>query len=123
MRETAYATERASAEIGNCRIERIFVKAEDEGRGQEEIRFAWWPDGRMANRPLDLPEPQLLELMAEAIKRDVFTESFLQGSTKLLAEHARYAPGRRAPPRRRDPRGRQGNTPDNDERRIRCVKC
>jgi hypothetical protein len=89
-RDTSYATELATAEIGNCRIERIFVKAENEGRGQEEIRFAWWPDGHMANRPLDLPESQLLELMAEAIRRGVFREPFLQGLTRLLADHARY---------------------------------
>ena len=90
MRDTPYATERASAEIRDCRIERIFVKAENEGRGQEEIRFAWWPDGNMANRPLDLPEPHLLELMAEAIRHGVFTEPFLRGLTRLLADHARY---------------------------------
>jgi hypothetical protein len=44
----------------------------------------------MANRPLDLPEPQLLELISKAIKEDVFTESFLQDLTKILADHARY---------------------------------
>jgi len=90
MRDTPYATERASAEVADCRIERIFVKAENDGKGQEEIRFSWWPEGRMANRPLDLPEEMLLELMGEAIHRGVFTEPFLQGLTKLLAEHARY---------------------------------
>ena len=86
MRDTSYATERATAEVHDCRIERIFVK----GEGQDEIRFSWWPDGNMANRPLDLPEPQLLELIAEAMRRGVFTEPFLQGLTRLLAEHARY---------------------------------
>lgn len=90
MRDTDYATERASAVVDDCRIERIFVKAENAGRGQEEIRFAWWPGGKMANRPLDLPEPNLLKLMAEAIHKGVFTEPFLQGLTKLLADHARY---------------------------------
>jgi hypothetical protein len=89
-RDTPYATEEATAGIGDCRIERIFVKAENEGAGQVEIRFSWWPDGRMANRPLDLPEPQLLQLMAEAIRRGVFGEEFLRGLTRLLADHARY---------------------------------
>jgi hypothetical protein len=93
MRDTPYATERATAEVGACRIERIFVKAENGGQGQEEIRFSWWPDGRMANRPLDVPEPLLLELMAEAIRCRVFTEPFLQGLTRLLADHARYSVG------------------------------
>ena len=86
MRDTPYATELASVEIDSCRIERIFVKAE----GQEEIRFSWWPDGKMANCPLDVPEAQLLELMAGAIRSRVFTGTFLQGLTRLLAEHARY---------------------------------
>ena len=82
MRDTKYATERVIAEINGNRIERIFVKAEN----QDEIRFSWWPDGRMATRPLDPPEPQLLELLAEAIRRGVFTEPFLRGLTKLLAD-------------------------------------
>ena len=62
------------------------MKAEE----QDEIRFSWWPDGNMANRPLDLPEPMLLDLMAEAIRQKVFSGSFLEGLTRLLAEHARY---------------------------------
>lgn len=90
MRDTDYATELATADINDCRIERLFVKAENGGRGQEEIRFAWWPQGNLANRPLDLPETDLLELMAEAIRKGVFTEPFLQGLTKLLAGQARY---------------------------------
>ena len=40
MRDTKYATERVIAEINGNRIERIFVKAEN----QDEIRFSWWPD-------------------------------------------------------------------------------
>src|SRR5262245_10774503 len=93
-RDTPYAREIATAEVGDVRIERIFVKAENDGRGQEEIRFAWWPGGNMANRPLDLPEPLLLQLMAEAIRQGVFTEPFLRNLTRLLAEHARYPGGR-----------------------------
>jgi hypothetical protein len=86
MRDTPYARELASAEVKDCRIERIYVKAEE----QIEIRFAWWPDGNMANRPLDLPENQLLELIAEAIRQRVFSGTFLQGLTRLLAENASY---------------------------------
>jgi len=93
MRDTSYAREIATAEVGDVRIERILVKAENGGQGQDEIRFSWWPGGNMANRPLDIPEPVLLALMAEAIRQRVFTESFLQDLTRLLAEHARY-PGR-----------------------------
>lgn len=86
MRDTPYAKELASAEIDECRIERIFVKAEE----QEEIRFSWWPEGNLANRPLDLPEAKLLDLMAEAVRHNVFSGKFLEGLTRLLAEHARY---------------------------------
>jgi hypothetical protein len=64
MRDTEYATETASATMNACRIERLYVK----GEGQVEIRFSWWPDGHMANRPLDLPEEELLPLLAAAMK-------------------------------------------------------
>lgn len=74
MRDTNYATELVTAEIDHCRIERIFVKAQD----QEEIRFSWWPDGKMATRPLDLPESELLPLLRLAIAKGVFSEQFLK---------------------------------------------
>jgi hypothetical protein len=89
MRDTLYATEEATAKVENCRIERLFVKSEN----QIEIRFSWWPDGNMANRPLDVPEPLLLNLLAEAIRKNVFSGTFLSGLTRLLAEHARYTGG------------------------------
>jgi hypothetical protein len=80
MRDTEYATEIKTAELNNCRIERLYVK----GEGQEEIRFSWWPDGRMANRPLDLPEEELLPLLAAAMKAGVFSDTFLRGLKELL---------------------------------------
>lgn len=86
MRDTTYAREEATAEVGDCRIERIFVKPEN----QIEIRFSWWPDGNLANRPLDLPEPMLLELIREGINQRVFSGAFLSGLTRLLAEQASY---------------------------------
>ena len=86
MRDTPYATEIASADINDCRIERIYVKEHD----QDEIRFAWWPDGRMANRPLDLPETELLMLLETAIANRVFSDEFLQGLLRLLANNARF---------------------------------
>jgi hypothetical protein len=73
MRDTDYARELASTAIGDVRIERLFVKAEN----QEEIRLSWWPNGNMANRPLDLPEAQLVELLAEGIRRGVLSPQFL----------------------------------------------
>jgi hypothetical protein len=73
MRDTEYARELASVAIGDNRIERLFVKSED----QEEIRFSWWPDGRMANRPLDIPEEQLVALLAKGISEGVLSPRFL----------------------------------------------
>ncbi len=72
MRDTGYARELARADIGGHRIERLYVK----DRGEEEIRFSWWKDGRMQTRPLDLPEDQLLPLLAEAIREGVFSKRF-----------------------------------------------
>jgi hypothetical protein len=48
------------------------------------VRFSWWPNGNIANRPLDIPEPDLLTLFAEAIRQGVFTDRFLKDLTKLL---------------------------------------
>lgn len=83
MRDTDYATEIKTAEVNHCRIERLYVK----GEGQEEIRFSWWPDGRMANRPLDLPEGELLPLMQEAMRAGVFSDDFLRGLRATLDQH------------------------------------
>ena len=74
LRDTQYAKEIATADIGGCRIERIFVKEQN----QEEVRFSWWVDGKMAPRPLDVPEVELLPLLVEAIKGGVFTAEFLR---------------------------------------------
>jgi hypothetical protein len=78
--ETPYMRMIASTEIDECRIERIFVKE----LGQEEIRFSWWPNGRFAPRPLDLPETALLELIRSAIRDGVFTAPFVQGLRELM---------------------------------------
>jgi hypothetical protein len=82
MRDTAYATELASADLRGCRIERLHVKE----LGKDEIRFSWWPEGKMANRPLDLPEDELLPLLRQAIQKGVFTEGFLRDLHSMLYE-------------------------------------
>lgn len=87
MRDTRYATEKATADIGGCRIERIFVKEQE----QDEIRFSWWKDGAMMMRPLDLPEEQLLPLIVLAIRKGVFTEDFMQGLQAAIYETRRGA--------------------------------
>lgn len=82
MRDTDYAKELASVDINGCRIERLFVK----GEGQEEIRFSWWVDGRLTNRPLDVPEHELLALFRAAIAEGVFTPDFLRDLHASLYE-------------------------------------
>ena len=73
MRDTEYAIEQATAAIGDSRIERLFVKAEN----QEEIRLSWWPNGKMARRPLDMTEDLLVRLLAKGIREGVLSTRFL----------------------------------------------
>ena len=73
MRDTKYATERRTSRVGDNRIERLFIKAQK----QEEIRVSWWPDGRMANRPLDVTERDFIKLIAQGIADGVLSGQFL----------------------------------------------
>ena len=81
MRDTEYAAELASSRLGDIRIERLFVKPEN----QEEIRISWWPEGRMANRPVDVPEKDLITLLARGIREGVLSAQFLP---KLIVKAA-----------------------------------
>ncbi len=77
MRDTAYATELATASIAfeggdEGKVERIHVKE----NAQDEIRFSWWKDGRMIPRPLDLNEEDLIRLLQNAVAVGVFTSNF-----------------------------------------------
>ena len=88
-RDTEYALEIATARLPSGKaddtvaLERLYVKE----AAQYEIRFSWWKGKQMMNRPLDLPEDELLPLMREAIKKNVFSDGFLVGLKQLLAEH------------------------------------
>lgn len=78
MRDTDYATELRSSTIrfedgSEGRIELLLVKQFDH----EEIRFSWWKDGRIMMRPLDLPESDLIELLAAGIRDGVIGDGFL----------------------------------------------
>src|SRR5262245_47116000 len=86
LRDTPYATEKATAEYRRQRIERIFIKLTK----RHEIRFSWWPDGQMAPRPLDIPEDELLRLIGRAIEKNVFTPEFLNDLLQLLARKAHF---------------------------------
>ncbi len=86
MRDTPYATEiKTAIDAQGQAIERLFIKE----HGREEIRFSWWKDGNLVMRPLDLPEDELLELLAQAIQEGVFKADFLRGLQTLLNGHLR----------------------------------
>ncbi len=60
-------------------LERIFTK----GRC-EEIRLAWWKEGRLVNRPADIDAPDWVPLFAKAIAAGVFTEAEQFGMLKAM---------------------------------------
>lgn len=90
LRDTPYATELAHGaftfpEGTEGRIERLRFKEGSEA-GQVGIRFSWWKDGRMVPRPLDATEDQLLALIQDALREDVFSEEFVAELQRLLGQ-------------------------------------
>lgn len=86
MRDTSYATELKSVvDAHGQSIERIFVKE----KAAEEIRFSYWKNGTIVPRSLDLPESDLLPLMADAIRSGVFTPAFCKALHNVLYENRR----------------------------------
>jgi len=63
-------------------LERIFVKG-----GQEEIRLAWWKDGRQAMRPADLNAVDWVPLFASALEQGVFNSDEQLGMLKALVSN------------------------------------
>ena len=87
LRDTPYATELRRATVsfgdgGEARLEQLRRKNPD----QIAIRFSWWKDGNMTNRPLDLTEPELLTLLECGIRESVFSEEFLSGLRRVLGQ-------------------------------------
>jgi len=86
VRDTKYAKEIREPGVikwptgSEGRIERLFVKKIAE----EAIRFSWWKNGKLATRPLDLSESDLLQLIKSAVENHVFTDSFLSGLKRAL---------------------------------------
>lgn len=78
MRDTRYAQELCEPGVmkwpsgSEARIEKLLIKE----TGEEEIRFSWWKDGKMAIRPLDLSEHDLITLLSDALAKEVFTNDF-----------------------------------------------
>ncbi|WP_323887310.1 MULTISPECIES: hypothetical protein [Aeromonas] len=60
-------------------LERIFVKS-----GQEEIRLAWWKDGKQTMRPADLNAVDWVPLFTSALKQGVFNSEEQLGMLKAL---------------------------------------
>ena len=79
---------RASDPFGQT-IERIHVAS----RSRDEIRFCYRPNNNLAMRPLDLPEDELLALIAKAIKSDVFSNAFLAQLEGVLQASRRERSG------------------------------
>ena len=86
MRDTKYAKELREPGIvrwpsgSEGRIERLLIKDTQE----EEIRFSWWKDGNIANRPLDLSEKDLITLFEDALVKKVFSDHFRSQLKSLL---------------------------------------
>lgn len=61
-------------------LERIFTKE----HSTEEIRLAWWSDGKQIPRPADLDAIDWVPLFASAISEGVFNNSEQLGMLKAL---------------------------------------
>jgi len=63
-------------------LERIFTKG-----GCEEIRMAWWKDGKQAVRPPDIDADAWVSLFSKALSQGVFNNSEQLGMIKALLKH------------------------------------
>lgn len=83
IKETDYCYVLATAwegqENNSVCLERIFTK----GRC-EEIRMAWWNNGKQIPRPADLDAPEWVPLFSAAVAAGVFTSDEQLGMLKAL---------------------------------------
>jgi len=87
MRDTGYARELCEPGVmkwpsggSEARIEKLLIKE----TGEEEIRFSWWKEGKLAIRPLDLSEHDLITLFSDALAKEVFSEDFKSKLKSML---------------------------------------
>jgi len=84
IKETDYCYVLAQAKTGYRQdnyicLERIFTKG-----GCEEIRLAWWNNGRQTNRPADIEAVYWVALFTDAVNKGVFTAEEQLGMIKAL---------------------------------------
>ena len=75
---------------GNDWIERLSIAS----TGEEVIRLSSWPEGQMANRPMELPEDEFIALLAQGITQGVLSSRFvfrLIETIKIAGQSARGA--------------------------------
>lgn len=89
MRKTKYATELAHVAVPDGSDEARMELLRMRESGAEEIRLSWWREGRrMIPRPLDVPEPLLVELITRAAREGVLSPAAVaQLRSALAAEH------------------------------------
>lgn len=83
VKETEYCYVLACAwegkENDSICLERIFTKG-----GCEEIRLAWWKDGKQTTRPADIDAVNWVPLFSKAVEKGVFIDSEKLGMLKAL---------------------------------------
>jgi hypothetical protein len=83
VKETPYcyvlATAWENKKNNSICLERIFTK----GRC-EEIRLAWWKDGKSTNRPADIDAVNWVALFSKAVEQGVFNDAEKLGMLKAL---------------------------------------
>ena len=83
IKETDYCYVLACAwegeENNSICLERIFTKGKCE-----EIRLAWWKDGRQATRPADIDAVDWVPLFRNAVEKGVFNSDEKLGMLKAL---------------------------------------
>ena len=62
-------------------LERIFTKGH-----KEEIRLAWWKEGKQTMRPADIDAIDWVDLFSQALEQDVFSETEQLGMIKALVK-------------------------------------
>lgn len=84
LKETDYQKPIASAWWRNKNEGIVLERIRTKERGVEEIRLAWWKDGRMIPRPADLDAVDWVPLFREAIRNGVFTAEEQLGMLRAL---------------------------------------